>query len=138
MSAVEKITEIFNKFPFINNTEVENYTKTLEFTVFKRNSLSIYFPEVENGTICISCRRIGDFSKSASVGGEKPHPRYSCGFVPIEQGKKVISLFFLEKDTVNDICNNVIKFIVTAGQDKSDLPLLINTFPELAHHFLQI
>lgn len=140
ITVIEKIINIFHRFPFINDVEVENYVKTLENNLFKKNSLSLlipHFSDVDVRSINISCGIIGDFSKSVSIGGHNPHEIYSCQFIPFDSVHKIISLHFLGKNITNEICSKIIPFIVTAGRDKSNLPLLINTFPKLAHFLLQ-
>lgn len=133
MIAIKKITRIFLRFPFINNKKVEDYIKYLKLNLFRKNDLSLYFPHTEC-SIYLSCNKIGDFCKDVSV-NESTFYKYSCSFIPLK-GKN-ISVYFVEKRIVDEICNKVIKFIMTAGRDKSDLPLLINVFPELANYFLQ-
>lgn len=135
MSFEEKVMDLFMRFPFNQSYSEElyksiqsNHKRGIQITSFHMN---IYWVE-------IYVENLGTFKKHYDRDSDKGvNNLYRISFAEKDDhGTGTMSDPFL-KDDVDRVCKNSLPFMLSQGNDKRLIPLLINDFPFFARYALE-
>jgi|WetSurMetagenome_2_1015567.scaffolds.fasta_scaffold114606_2 hypothetical protein len=126
-SYIEKLLEALKSFP--EGYVSDGYHKGAELS---RAGIELVFDYSTGGdTIALTIEGLGIFRKHREYVAVLNQYKFSFSFSMGQKGTFIFSRRF-DKSTSDKLCERVVPFLLSKGEDKSTIPLIINDFPEYA------